>query len=280
MAIGLRVAASQRLVSGPETTITALAKLEQVLPAPLRRRVTALADAVQPAGHQRRAPRSRARCWANSRSPAATTSACASPTPPHPARSRGGASSRTPSLPPTGTGICCAGTSSGTTGAPSASTGWRMSSTRACCSSRHPLTAGADRGVHPRRAVVGATGGRGRCRHGPAARRRCASAFGQWGQGAEAEDDDRTRWPVGGADFRETMYGLVVDPRGRRVHDRPRRARARRTARSAGADAARAGRRSPPPARPAPAAGRCGRAREPTHSETPVTLLTFVGGRG
>ena len=50
MAIGLRVAAAQRLVGGPETTLTALAKLEQVLPAPLRRRVTALADAVQPAG--------------------------------------------------------------------------------------------------------------------------------------------------------------------------------------------------------------------------------------
>ena len=50
MAIGLRVAAAQRLVGGPETTLTALAKLEQVLPAPLRRRVNALADAVQPAG--------------------------------------------------------------------------------------------------------------------------------------------------------------------------------------------------------------------------------------
>ena len=50
MAIGLRVAASQRLIGGPETTLTALAKLEQVLPAPLRRRVTALADTVQPAG--------------------------------------------------------------------------------------------------------------------------------------------------------------------------------------------------------------------------------------
>ena len=50
MAIGLRVAASQRLIDGPETTLTALAKLEQVLPAPLRRRVNALADAVQPTG--------------------------------------------------------------------------------------------------------------------------------------------------------------------------------------------------------------------------------------
>ena len=50
MAIGLRVAASQRLVSGPETTITALAKLEQGLPAPRRRRVNALAATVQPTG--------------------------------------------------------------------------------------------------------------------------------------------------------------------------------------------------------------------------------------
>ena len=50
MAIGLRVAAEQRLIGGPETTLTALAKLEQVLPAALRRRVNALADAVQPAG--------------------------------------------------------------------------------------------------------------------------------------------------------------------------------------------------------------------------------------
>ncbi|MFT3888421.1 MAG: YafY family protein [Arachnia sp.] len=49
MAIGLRLAASQRLASGHETTITALAKLQQVLPAPLRRRVNALAAAVRPA---------------------------------------------------------------------------------------------------------------------------------------------------------------------------------------------------------------------------------------
>ena len=56
MAIGLRVAASRRLISGAETAITALAKLEQVLPAPLRRRVNALADAVHPAGVSSGAP--------------------------------------------------------------------------------------------------------------------------------------------------------------------------------------------------------------------------------
>jgi predicted DNA-binding transcriptional regulator YafY len=48
MAIGLRVAATQQLVDGAEVTLTALAKLEQVLPAALRRRVNALAASVQP----------------------------------------------------------------------------------------------------------------------------------------------------------------------------------------------------------------------------------------
>ncbi|WP_454294814.1 helix-turn-helix transcriptional regulator [Salana multivorans] len=56
MAIGLRVAASQRLVSGPETTITALAKLEKVLPSRLRRRVSALAQAVEPSAISAGAP--------------------------------------------------------------------------------------------------------------------------------------------------------------------------------------------------------------------------------
>ncbi|MEV7800272.1 WYL domain-containing protein [Microbacterium foliorum] len=48
MAIGLRVAATQQLVGGAEVTLTALAKLEQVLPSALRQRVNALAAAVQP----------------------------------------------------------------------------------------------------------------------------------------------------------------------------------------------------------------------------------------
>lgn len=50
MAIGLRVAATQQLIGGPEVSLTALAKLEQVLPVVLRRRVNALASAVQPSG--------------------------------------------------------------------------------------------------------------------------------------------------------------------------------------------------------------------------------------
>lgn len=50
MAVGLRLAATDRLVGGAETALTALAKLQQVLPAPLRRRVQALSEAVRPAG--------------------------------------------------------------------------------------------------------------------------------------------------------------------------------------------------------------------------------------
>lgn len=38
--------------------------------------------------------------------------------------------------------------------------------------------------------------------------------FGQWGQGATEEDAARTRWPVGGADWRETMYGMTYIPEG------------------------------------------------------------------
>ncbi|HEY8589096.1 MAG TPA: HTH domain-containing protein, partial [Naasia sp.] len=49
MAIGLRVAATQGLADGGSTTLTALAKLEQVLPPALRERVNALGGHLQPA---------------------------------------------------------------------------------------------------------------------------------------------------------------------------------------------------------------------------------------
>jgi predicted DNA-binding transcriptional regulator YafY len=48
MAVGLRVAASEELVDGEQTTLGALAKLEQVLPPALRGRVNALARVVRP----------------------------------------------------------------------------------------------------------------------------------------------------------------------------------------------------------------------------------------
>ena len=49
MAIGLRVAATQQLTGGADVTLTALAKLEQVLPSALRRRVNALVASARPA---------------------------------------------------------------------------------------------------------------------------------------------------------------------------------------------------------------------------------------
>jgi hypothetical protein len=40
------------------------------------------------------------------------------------------------------------------------------------------------------------------------------AVFGEWGQGATAEDARHTRWPVGGGDWRETMYGMSWVPAG------------------------------------------------------------------
>jgi len=48
MAIGLRLAASQGISGGPDTTLSALAKLQQVLPPALRARVEALGSEVAP----------------------------------------------------------------------------------------------------------------------------------------------------------------------------------------------------------------------------------------
>ena len=38
--------------------------------------------------------------------------------------------------------------------------------------------------------------------------------FGPWAGGAEAQDETHTRWPVGGANVRETMAGLAWIPAG------------------------------------------------------------------
>lgn len=38
--------------------------------------------------------------------------------------------------------------------------------------------------------------------------------FGLWAQGATAEGAERTRWPFGGVDWREAMYGLLWIPAG------------------------------------------------------------------
>lgn len=38
--------------------------------------------------------------------------------------------------------------------------------------------------------------------------------FGPWAQGAEAAGPGRTRWPLGGADARDALYGMSWVPAG------------------------------------------------------------------
>ena len=234
IAIGLRVAASQRLIGGPETTLTALAKLEQVLPAPLRRRVNALADAVQPAGiragrrglergaRRTRAglPRPRARALHLHRRIRRGDAA---------ARRAARARARRPALVP-----AVLGPRRARTGAPSASTGSPTSSTPACCSSRSPLTPEQIEEFILVARVVGA-----RSRSRPTSSWTCRSTdmrecVRPVGPGRRAPRmPTRTRWPVGGARLPRDDVRHGVDARRGRVHDGSGRAGARRAARDA-----------------------------------------------
>lgn len=212
MAIGLRVAASQRLVSGPETTITALAKLEQVLPAPLRRRVNALAETVQPAGINAGAAVSSEvlgelalACRDHERVRFTYTAASGEVTKrrvePH-------------ALAPADRHwyLLCWDVEKDD---------WRtfrvdrldgVEHTRVLFEPR-PLTA-----EEVEEFIFVARSWQRQAVEADAVMEldlaTMREMFGQWGQGASAEDESRTRWPVGGSDFRETMYGLSWIPAG------------------------------------------------------------------
>ena len=212
MAIGLRVAASQRLVSGPETTVTALAKLEQVLPAPLRRRVNALAASVQPAGLNAGAAVSSEvlgelalACRDHERVRFTYTSASGEVTrrrvEPH-------------ALAPADRHwyLLCWDVEKDD---------WRtfrvdrldaVEHTRVLFSPRALTAAEIEEFILVARSWVRQAVEADAVMEIPLDTMR--EMFGQWGQGAEAEDPRRTRWPVGGADFRETMYGLSWIPAG------------------------------------------------------------------
>jgi predicted DNA-binding transcriptional regulator YafY len=212
MAIGLRVAASQRLVSGPETTVTALAKLEQVLPASLRRRVKALAETVQPAGlnagaavssdvlgelalatrdHERvrfgytaaSGQRTRRRVEPHALAPAERHWY-----------------------------LLCWDLDKDD---------WRTFRVDRLTDVEHTTVLFTPKPLTAEEIAEFILVARSWVRQAVEAdavmelpldemRRR----FGQWGQGAEAEDESHTRWPVGGSDFRETMYGLSWIPAG------------------------------------------------------------------
>lgn len=212
MAIGLRVAASQRLVSGPETTITALAKLEQVLPAPLRRRVNALAATVQPTGINAGAAVSSEvlgelalACRDHERVRFTYTAASGEVTKrrvePH-------------ALAPADRHwyLLCWDLEKDD---------WRTFRVDRLAGVEHtrvlfapkPLTVEQiEEFILIARSWVRQAVEADAVMELPLTQMR--ELFGQWGQGATAEDDLRTRWPVGGADFRDTMYGLSWIPAG------------------------------------------------------------------
>ncbi|RZI95469.1 MAG: YafY family transcriptional regulator [Microbacterium sp.] len=212
MAIGLRVAASQRLVAGPETTLTALAKLEQVLPAPLRRRVNALAETVQPAGLAAGAPVSSEvlgelalACRDHERVRFTYTAASGEVTrrkvEPH-------------TLAPADRHwyLLCWDLDRDD---------WRTFRVDRLNAVEHTRVLFPPRELTPEEVEEFILVARSWVRQPVEADvvmelpfYDMREAFGQWGQGASAEDDTHTRWPVGGGDWRETAYGLQWIPAG------------------------------------------------------------------
>jgi predicted DNA-binding transcriptional regulator YafY len=212
MAIGLRVAAAQRLVGGPETALTALAKLEQVLPAPLRRRVTALADAVQPAGIRSGEAVSTEvlgelalACRDHERVRFTYTSASGEV-------SRRRVEPYTLAPADRHWYLLCWDVER---------EDWRTFRVDRVAGIEHLRVIFEPRPLTPEQIEEFILVARSWVRTAvetdvvmelPIDVMR--EAFGQWGQGATAEDAQRTRWPVGGQDFRETMYGMAWIPAG------------------------------------------------------------------
>lgn len=212
MAIGLRLAASERLVSGAETTLTALAKLEQVLPAPLRRRVNALAETVQPAGIRSGAPVSTdvlgelaLACRDHERVRFSYTAASGEVT----ARR---VEPRTLAPADRHWYLLCWDLDKDDWRTFRVDRLDRVEHTRVLFAPR-PLThAEVEEFILIARSWVRQPVEAQVVMELPLATVR--EWFGQWAQGAEPIDDDRTLWPVGGADFRETMYGMSWVPAG------------------------------------------------------------------
>ncbi|MCW4386278.1 YafY family transcriptional regulator [Salinibacterium sp. SYSU T00001] len=212
MAIGLRVAASQRLVAGPETTVTALAKLERVLPAPLRRRVAALAEAVQPSGLTAGAAVSSEvlgelalACRDHERVRFSYTSAAGEVSKrrvePH-------------ALAPADRHWYLLAWDV-------ERADWRTFRVDRLERVEHTRVLFEPRPLTPEEVEEFILVARSWVRQPVEAQAvmelpldRMREHFGQWGQGAVAENATHTRWPVGGADFRETMYGLAWIPAG------------------------------------------------------------------
>src|SRR5690606_2810526 len=212
IAVGLRVAATQRLVGGPDTTLTALAKLPQVLPAVLRRRVEAIAGAVQATGIASGSSVSTEvlaelalACRDHERVRFRYTSAAGVESvrrvEPH-------------ALAPADRHwyLLCWDLERDD---------WRtfrvdrleaVEPTRVLFEPKPLAPAEIEEFIFVATSWTRQAVETDAVIELPLAESR--EAFGQWAQGAEAEDTGRTRWPVGGADVRETMYGLSWIPAG------------------------------------------------------------------
>lgn len=212
MAIGLRVAASQRLVSGPETTVTALAKLEQVLPAPLRRRVKALAEAVQPAGLNAGAAVSSdilgelALATRDHERVRFTYTAASGE------RTRRRVEPHALAPAERHWYLLCWDLGKDD---------WRTFRVDRLADIEHTTVLFTPKPLTPEEIEDFILVARSWVRQAVEADAVLAlplaemkGHFGQWAQGAQAEDDTHTRWPVGGSDCRETMYGLSWIPAG------------------------------------------------------------------
>lgn len=212
IAVGLRVAAAQRLVGGPDTTISALAKLEQVLPAALRRQVSALATAMTPSAPGQGAPVEAAllgelglACRDNERLRFSYTAldgtVSARRVEPH-------------ALAPAARNWYLVAWDLDRQD-------WRtfrvdriaeVFHTRVMVPPR-PLDEEATREL----ILVATSWARQNIEASVVMDLplpRMEEHFGAWAQGATDEGDGRTRWPIGGSDWREAMYGMLYVPAG------------------------------------------------------------------
>jgi biotin operon repressor len=136
IAVGLRTAARSSVAGIEETSVRALVKLEQVLPAHLRRRVQALQTSTVTLAESPGGPLVDPQCLTALAARAATTSACASPIAGATAPRRAATSSRTRSSTSGAGGTSWPGTPPGWRGARSASTGSPARRRRGRASSR------------------------------------------------------------------------------------------------------------------------------------------------
>lgn len=212
IAIGLRVAATQRLIDGPETTLSALAKVEQVLPARLRTQVNALASAVQPTGLGQGTA-------VSTEVLAELAMAC---------RDRERVRFRY---------VSAAGTQTERRVEPHTLApadrhwyllcfdldrdDWRTFRVDRLSEVFHTRLTFQRRDLSPEEVADFLQVARAWQRQ-PVETEvvmelpldQVKEHFGRWAQGASEESADRTRWPVGGADFGETMYGMSWIPAG------------------------------------------------------------------